>query len=451
MIAKIVKMLLKFITTAYGLAVGLFVDLFLKEIAPNMPISESFFYFSVLYFSFVLCCQVFMIKSDVYDVMPYYCLPIKRNVVMALGVLSKTPASFDYFTLFFYLVICSKFAYSGILAGGDVVCYTIMAFFVSILVSTSVRLFKTIGSFLLLIAYVACVLYISYMLFRTDISLIAQILSNRHVALMLIVVLPIVAYMTIRMQYRREFYGTLEGATKTKKVSVSVAGIKNISPYLRFMLLMFIRNRTFMWGVLLFPLMGGMYLLAGLMKGANVYMVPFWSMFLFGGAFAFSNPIIIHLSHYFDGLYVGCPSFVRSLLQQMYKMYSIIGLILAVVFAIVTGKYFLVMALYLFAIGVSGTIGIYTNGYASKRIDYFRSTNKGVQFDLRGLVMGLLIPLICGLSVLGFVYLEERMYSCILTIVGLILMGTHRLMIDNTSKVFTKRRYENMAGLRGDK
>lgn len=452
MIAKIVKMLLKFITMAYGLAIGLFVDLLLREMAPNMPISESFFYFSVIYFSFVLCCQVFMIKSDVYDVMPYYCLPIKRNVVMTLGVLSKTPAAFDYFTLFFYLVICLKFAYNGMLTGCDVACYTIMAFFVSILVSTSVRLFKTIGSFLLLIAYIVSMLCVSYMLFRIDISLIAQILSNRLVALMLIVVLPIVAYIIIRLQYRREFYGTLEGATKAKKVSVSVAGIKNISPYLRFMLLMFIRNRTFMWGVLLFPLMGGMHLLAGLMKGANVNSVPFWSFFLFGGMFMFSNPIIIHLSHYFDGLYVGCPSFVRKLLQQMYKIYSIIGLILAVVFAIVTGKYFLVMALYLFAIGVSGTMGIYTNGYASKRIDYFRSTNKGGQFDLRGLVMGLLfLPLIWGLSVLGFVYLEERMYSCILTIVGLILMGTHRLMIDNISKVFMKRRYENMSGLRGDK
>lgn len=451
MIAKIVKMLLKFITTAYGLAVGLFVDLFLKEIAPNMPISESFFYFSVLYFSFVLCCQVFMIKSDVYDVMPYYCLPIKRNVVMALGVLSKTPASFDYFTLFFYLVICLKFAYNGMLTGCDVACYTIMAFFVSILVSTSVRLFKTIGSFLLLIAYVACMLYVSYMLFRIDISLIAQILSNRHVALMLIVILPIVAYIVIRLQYRREFYGTLEGATKTKKVSVSVAGIKSISPYLRFMLLMLMRNRTFIWGVLIFSLMGGMHLLAGLMKGANVNMVPFWSFFLFGGAFVFSSPMIVHISHYFDGLYVGCPSFVKKLLQQMYKVYLIIGLILAVAFAIVTGKYFIVMALCLFAIGASGTIGIYLNGYASKRIDYFRSTNKGVQFDLRGLVMGLLIPLICGLSVLGFVYLEESLYSTILTIVGLILIGTHRLLIDNTCKAFMKRRYENMSGLRGDK
>ena len=135
----------------------------------------------------------------------------------------------------------------------------------------------------------------------------------------------------------------------------------------------------------------------------------------------------------------------------MYKVYLIIGLILAVAFAIVTGKYFIVMALCLFAIGASGTIGIYLNGYASKRIDYFRSTNKGVQFDLRGLVMGLLIPLICGLSVLGFVYLEESLYSTILTIVGLILIGTHRLLIDNTCKAFMKRRYENMSGLRGDK
>ena len=207
-----------------------------------------------------------------------------------------------------------------------------------------------------------------------------------------------------------------------------------------------------MWGVLLFPLMGGMHLLSGLMKGANVNMVPFWSIFLFGGMFLFSNPIIIHLSHYIDGLYVGCPSFVKKLLQQMYKVYLIIGLILAVAFAIVTGKYFLVMALCLFAIGALGTIGIYLNGYASKRIDYFRSTNKGGQFDLRGLVMGLLFfPLICGLSVLGFVYLEESLYSTILTIVGLILIGTHRLLIDNTSKAFMKRRYENMSGLRGDK
>ncbi len=45
MIAKIVKMLLKFITMAYGLAIGLFVDLFLKEIAPNMPISSHSFTF----------------------------------------------------------------------------------------------------------------------------------------------------------------------------------------------------------------------------------------------------------------------------------------------------------------------------------------------------------------------------------------------------------------------
>lgn len=451
MIAKLVKMLIGLMSVAYGLAIGLFVDLFLKEIAPNMPISESFFYFSVLYFSFVLCCQVFMIKSDVYDVMPYYCLPIKRNVVMALGVLSKTPASFDYFTLFFYLVICLKFAYNGMLTGCDVACYTIMAFFVSILVSTSVRLFKTIGSFLLLIAYVACVLYISYMLFRIDISLIAQILSNRHVALMLIVVLPIVAYIVIRLQYRREFYGTLEGATKTKKVSVSVAGIKNISPYLRFMLLMLMRNRTFIWGVLIFSLMGGMHLLAGLMKGANVYMVPFWSMFLFGGAFAFSNPIIIHLSHYFDGLYVGCPSFVRSLLQQMYKVYLIIGLILAVVFAIVTGKYFLVMALYLFAVGVTGMIGIYGNRYASKRTDYFKSANKGGQLDMRVTLINMSPFIFYILATFGFVYLEEWLFSSIFSIVGLILIGIHRVLIDNTNKAFMKRRYENMAGLRGDK
>lgn len=450
-IVKIGKGLLTSLFMLNFVAIGFVLDLLLLTALPNMPISESLFYVSILYFLVLLCCQIIVLRSELNNVLPYYCLPIKKNTLITFGIFSNTPSKSDYLSLVFYLIVFSKFAYNGMLSVADVFCYTLVAFFVSVLIGVSIRWVKAFGSILLSIASLVFVLSMVYVLFSIDISVIVLLLTNRFFVLFLVVALPMLTYLIIKSQFYHEFYSVMEGGAKVgKDVMMSVTRWRLLSPYDKFILSLLFRNKSTICWTIYILVIGILNYLMGIKGGIYKWFAPTFGPFVCGVTLFMSHPILHYTAFSFDGLYVSNRTVLRNLLTGLYKVGAVINVIPTLLCAIFSGEYLLTFSFYVFAHGVVCFSIICGNRHARKRVDVFKVMRTAKFLEPRILLWNLVWLVSLATISIGYYMLDKLTFSCILYAVGFVFILTSRLWINNTNTVFMKRRYENMAGLRGE-
>ena len=451
LIIKILKSLFKIVIIGYGLCIGLFVDFIISKVAPDTPLSVSLTYMSVVYFAYIALLQLYMLHSRADYIIPYHCLPIKRSKLMIFGTLLQTPSALDYFSFALYVVIFGKFAYLGVIGVADVVLYSLLALFVSVVVSETTRLLKTLRSIVVMAVYFVGIAALALYSFRIDISPIAVLLDNRYVALALVVALPALLIPLLCWQYKISFYKQTEGtAKKVKAVSTTIGKVKYMSPYVRLLVILFVRHKTFIIYMLSMTLLFVMNYLAYLKQNETSFMVPFYAMCLFYVLMLVHAPILQLMSHYIDGLYVGNTMFVKKMLLAGFRTCAMIAFVMATICAVASGNYLLTFSLYVWAIGVGGFVSAFVNKFALKRIDLV-NRNKKMEFN------SLPVTLICisafalfMLMSLLYGQIDNQWYCAILIGVGLPLVLTHKMWINAIFKSFMSRRYLNLSSLRGD-
>lgn len=446
------KVLMHAFMCLYCVALGLFLDVVLATVASGFPLSSAFLAFSFGFFTFVFCLQFLLLRPDIYNVMPYVCLPIKRRLVVLLGVMSKTPSAVDLWSLSFFLSFFCKQAYLGALSVWEVAAYSAIAFFVSVSIACVVRFVKSVGSVVAQIMSLSLVLLVVYLVFRfVDFVMLVPLMRSAAFSLVMLVALPCLSYMIASAQFRREFYGVVEGAAAKGSLAMPWAAV-GFSSSDRFVFSILVRNKTVMFAYSLMILIGSLNYNLGVLKGMELWYVPCFGITACGAMVFASHPFLYSVSYSFDGLYVSKPSLLPSLLESLFRQYALFNLPPALLCWALTGEPFLTLSLFLFAWGVIGFFAISSNRYASRRVDVFKAMGKGSGMDLRVFFLNALSLVAIGLSIVGYYWLQDDIgiYCAVLSAVGMALIVTHKIWIANTAESFMRRRHSNMSGFRGE-
>lgn len=163
----------------------------------------------------------------------------------------------------------------------------------------------------------------------------------------------------------------------------------------------------------------------------------------------FCNPITTYLSYYIDGLITLKPSFIKMMLYRLHRVLSVIAIMMACIFVIITKDYLFVLSSLVFVVMVMIPIVMIENSFVSERMPYFRSvTDTSTVSDYRIYLLrfGSLALLSMPFFLLQFV--DYKIGCYVVLFVSVIGLLSHRYIYDKIADGFWKNRHKILDGMR---
>lgn len=444
MIIKALKVVGALLLLGYVIALGIVVDNLLFQIKPQDIANVAC---CIMGFGFIvdLLLRLCLVKNKLYFFSGYATLPISRRKMLWLSVFLNTLSVYNILGIILLAPTLFHFATSSCQAFVFLLLILSLALFNGAVVRT-IKSFEIMGKMLSGGIAIAMYALLGYGLIRSESGVI---LSVDTIALLGFALCVLVLALAIEYNSAKRMLYKSVGQVSSQHIYGGF--IMQVKEYM-FPLLYCIRLKSILIGLPLLivvetPYIYSLNVESVYIGGVNVYC--WFILALIAMPVFFCNPITSYLSNYIDGLITLKPSFVKMMLYRLHRILSVISVIIAGIFMIITKDYLFVLSSLVFVVMVLIPIGMIENSFASKKMPYFQSVmemNTITDYRLYLLRLGTLAVLSMPFMLLQFV--EFRIGCYVVLTVGVIGLLLHRYMLDKIADNFWKNRYKILDGMR---
>ncbi len=444
MIIKALKVVGALLLLSYVIALGIVVDNVLFQIKPQNIASVVC---CIMGFGFIadFILRLCLVKNKLYFISGYATLPISRRKMLWLSVFLNSLSIYNVLGVILLAPTLFHIVASSCQAFVFLLLILSLALFNGAVVR-AIKSFEIMGK--MLSGGIAIVMYalLGYGLLRSESGVI---MSVDPVALLGIVLSVLVLALAIEYNSaKRMLYKSL-GQVSSQHIYGGL--IMQVKEYM-FPLLYCIRLKSILIGLPLFIAMETLYIYSLSVKSVQIGGVNLYCWFipaLIAMPVFFCNPITSYLSNYIDGLITLKPSFVKMMLYRLHRVLSVISVIIAGIFMIITKDYLFVLSSLVFVVMVSIPIGMIENSFASKKMPYFQSVMEmNTISDYRSYLLRFGSIALLSMPFMLLQFVEYNIGCYVVLTVGVIGLLFHRHILDKTADNFWKNRYKILDGMR---
>ena len=444
MIIKVLKVVGALFLLMYVIASGFVVDNVLFQIKPQ-NITDVIC--CIMGFGFIVdfLLRLCLVKNKLYFFSGYVALPISRRKMLWLSVFLNSLSVYNILGIILLAPTLFHIATSLCQAFVFLLLILTLALFNGAVVR-AIKSFETIAK--VLSGGIAIVMYalLGYGLLRSESGVIMSVDTVALLGFALCVMV-----LTLAIEYnsaKRMLYKSL-GQVSSQHIYGGL--IMQVKEYM-FPLLYCIRLKSILIGLPLFIAMETLYIYSLSVESVQIGGVNVYCWFipaLMTLPVFFCNPITSYLSNYIDGLITLKPSFIKMMLYRLHRVLSVISVIIAGIFAIITKDYLFVLSSLAFVVMVMIPICMIENSFVSERMAYFRSVmDMSTISDYRFYLLRFGSIALLSMPFIILLFVDFKIGCYVELTAGVIGLLFHRYIFEKTADNFWKNRHKILDGMR---